>query len=114
MTMEYSYVELTIDQGATFTKARTLRNEDQTPKNLAGYTFLSQIRKSFYSTNPTANIAVTVTDAANGKIELSMDAANTAIIKAGRYVYDLKMTTNEGVTIREMEGVVTITPQVSK
>lgn len=108
------YIELTINQGATFKKSRTLKNADQTPIDLTGYTFVSQIRKSFYSMNPTANITVTTTDTANGIIELSMVAADTANVKAGRYVYDLKMTTDAGIVIREMEGVVTVTPQVSK
>ena len=109
-----AYTELTIDQGATFSSTVDLTNSDATAMNVAGYTFVSQIRKSFYSTNPTANIAVTIDDAANGRVRLSANADTTANIKAGRYVYDLKMTTDENITIRVIEGIVTITPQVSK
>jgi len=109
------YAELTIDQGATFSSVITLTNDDNTAIDLTGYTFECQIRKSYYSTNATANIAVTIEgDAANGAVRLSLDSANTANIKAGRYLYDLKMTDDEDTTIRVIEGIVTITPQVSK
>ena len=108
------YAELTIDQGATFSSIITLTNDDNTTINVANSTFESQIRKSYYSTNPTANIQVTVEGtAANGQVRLFIDAANTANIKAGRYLYDLKMTANN-VTTRILEGIVTVTPQVTK
>lgn len=108
------YAELTIDQGATFTTTIDLTNDDNTAIDLTNYTFECQIRKSYYSVNATANIAVTIENAANGRVRLSMDAANTANIKAGRYLYDLKMTDDTDTTIRVVEGIVTITPQVSR
>lgn len=108
------YAELTIDQGATFSTTLDLQNDDNTPMDLAGHTFSCQIRKSYYSSNATANVTVTVEDSANGRVRLAMDSANTANIKAGRYLYDLKMTDDVDVTIRVVEGIVTITPQVSR
>jgi len=109
------YSELTIDQGATFSTVINLTNDDNTPLDITDYSFECQIRKSYYSTNATANIAVTIDgDAANGAVRLSLDSANTANIKAGRYLYDLKMTDDANVTIRVLEGIVTITPQVSR
>lgn len=108
------YVELTIDQGTTFSTVITLTNDDNSPIDLAGHTFSSQIRKSYYSTNPTANVSVTAEDEANGVVRMSIDAANTANIKPGRYLYDLKMTDESNTVIRVVEGIVTITPQVSR
>ena len=109
------YAELTLDQGATFTSTLDLTNDDNTPMNVANSTFSSQIRKSYYSTHPTANLVVTVDgDAANGRIRMELDSANTANIKPGRYVYDLKMTNEANVTIRIVEGIMTVTPQVSR
>lgn len=108
------YAELTIDQGATFSSVITLINDDNTTINLANTTFESQIRKSYYSTNSTANVSVVVEgNVANGQVRLFMDANNTANIKAGRYLYDIKMTAG-GVTTRILEGIVTVTPQVTK
>lgn len=108
-----AYAELTIDQGSTFTATLDLANDDGTGIDVSSSTFQSQIRKSYYSANPTANLAVTVTDAANGKVSLSLNASSTANIKAGRYLYDLKMTTGN-TTTRVIEGIITVTPQVSR
>lgn len=109
------YAELTIDQGATFTSTINLTNDDNSAMNLANSIFTCQIRKSYYSSNVTANVIATVEDAANGLIRLSVDAANTANIKPGRYLYDLKMVDTEANTyVRVIEGIVTVTPQVTR
>jgi hypothetical protein len=109
------YAELTIDQGATFSSTLDLTNDDNTPMNVANTTFAAEVRKSYYSTNATANLVVTVEgDAANGRIRMGLDAANTANIKPGRYLYDLKMTSNANVSIRIVEGILTVTPQVTR
>lgn len=108
-----AYVELTIDQGSTFQASVNLANDDETPIDVTGYTFKSQIRKSYYSTTSTANLNVTVVEAVNGKLVLSLPSDQTANIKAGRYLYDLKMTSGNTIT-RVIEGIITVTPQVSK
>jgi hypothetical protein len=109
-----AYAELTIDQGTTFEASLDLKNDDGTAINVTNYVFQSQIRKSFYSANSTANLVVAITDSVNGVIKLSLTSANTANIKAGRYLYDVKMTTPAGSTTRIIEGIATITPQVSR
>lgn len=108
-----AYAELTIDQGSTFEATLNLANDDETPINVTNSTFQSQIRKSYYSTAATANLVVTIVEAANGKVVLSLPSYQTANIKAGRYLYDLKMTTGN-TTTRIIEGIITVTPQVSK
>jgi hypothetical protein len=109
------YAELTIDQGANLSSTIDLTNDDNTPINLTNTNFTCQIRKSYFSTNATANVTVTVeSPAANGRVRLSMDAANTANIKSGRYLYDLKMIDASNNHIRVLEGIITITPQVTR
>lgn len=109
-----AYVELTVDQGTTFETSVALTNDDQTAINITGYAFASQIRKSYYSTNAVANLTVTIVDSANGNVKLSMTSANTANVKAGRYLYDLLMTDTSGVKTRVIEGIITVTPQVTR
>jgi len=109
-----AYAELTIDQGTTFQTSIDLANDDGTAINVANYTFQSQIRKSYYSANATANLTVTVVDEANGNVTLSLTSDETANIAAGRYLYDIKMTSSGDVTTRIVEGIVTVTPQVSR
>lgn len=109
-----AYAELTLDQGSSFETTVDLTNDDGTAINVTNYVFSSQIRKSYYSSNVTANLIVTVTNAANGNVKMSLDAANTANIRAGRYLYDLKMVTDTNVTTRIVEGIITVTPQVTR
>jgi hypothetical protein len=109
-----AYAELTLDQGTTFEATVDLINDDGTAINVTNYIFSSQIRKSYYSSNTAANLVVTITNAVNGNVKMSLAAGNTANIKPGRYLYDLKMTTPGGVTTRVVEGIITVTPQVSR
>lgn len=108
------YAELTIDQGSTYESQLDLVNDDGSAINVAGYVFNAQIRKSYYSLNPTANMTITIVNSANGNVTLSLNAATTSNIKAGRYVYDVKMMDTANTVTRIVEGIITITPQVTK
>lgn len=111
-----AYVELYIDQGATFNNVLNI-NDDMTNANinLSNYIVTSQMRRSYYSQNASANIVCTVTDAANGTITMSLAAANTALIKPGRYLFDVKINnTSTLVVTRIVEGIMTVTPSISK
>jgi hypothetical protein len=44
---------------------------------------------------------------------MSLNSANTANIYPGRYVYDVYITSNVG-RIRVLEGIVNVSPQVTK
>jgi hypothetical protein len=110
-----AYVELFLDQGTTFNNIINLTDDiTNTPINISGYTAISQLRRSYYSANVSANITCTITDAANGELTLSMTAANTATLKPGRYVFDVKTIDELNTTSRILEGTITVTPQVSK
>lgn len=71
------------------------------------------MRKSFYATSSTI-ITSTITGNANGEITLSMTAANTANLSPGRSVFDLVITSPTGVKTRVVEGVIVISPGVTK
>lgn len=109
------YAELTLDQGADFSSAITLTNDDGSVINCTNYQFSSQIRKSYYSANATADFVVSSSsDFSNGEVVLTLTAANTANIKPGRYLYDLKMSNTPNGTLRVVEGIITVTPQVTR
>jgi hypothetical protein len=103
---------LVIDQGANFTVTINYSNDEGVPNNLTGYTARAQMRKSYYSAN-SISFTSSFTDAANGEIMLSMTPALTANIKAGRYVYDLTVSSNVTV-LRIVEGIVTVLPGVTR
>ena len=110
-----AYVELFMDQGTTFNNIINLTDDiTNTPINVYGYTVTSQMRRSFYSANVSANITCTVTNSSNGEITMTMTAANTANIKPGRYVFDVKTVDLLNVVNRVLEGIIIVTPQVTK
>lgn len=110
-----AYVELYMDQGATFNNVINLTDDvTNTYVNVSGYTVRSQMRRSYYSTNATANLVCTVTDAANGEITMSLGASNTAAIKAGRYLFDLETIDTSNTVSRVLEGIITVTPEITR
>jgi hypothetical protein len=110
-----AYAELYLDQGTTFNNVINL-TDDLTNAyiNVSGYVVRSQMRRSYYSQNASATITCTISDAPNGEITMSMTAANTANLKAGRYLYDLEVIDTAGTVSRILEGIITVTPEVTR
>ena len=50
----------------------------------------------------------------SGVIVMSLTATQTAVLKSGRYVYDLQITAADTTVTRVLEGVITIRPEVTK
>lgn len=110
-----AYVELYMDQGATFNNILTITDDlTNAYLNVASYNVSSQMRRSYYSANASANLVCSITDAANGEITLSLDAANTSNLKAGRYVFDIKNEDGNGNITRILEGIISVTPSVTR
>ena len=112
--MAAGYTELFLEQGSTFNTSITLDDLNGVPFNLVNYSASSQMRKSYYSKNPTATFTIsTGVYPEQGIIYLNLDSANTANIYPGRYVYDVYVTNDEG-RIRVLEGIINVTPQATK
>jgi hypothetical protein len=107
------YTDLYIDQGADFSSAIDLENDDGTPINVTNYIFTSAFRTSYYTANTSGNLQITILNAAMGNVQISLDAANTANIYARRYVYDVKMIDSSNTTTRILQGLLTVTPRVT-
>jgi len=106
-----SIKNLTVDQGTTFSLTLNLSNDDGSEKDLTEYTIASQLRKSYYSNIYTA-FATDKVDL-TGEVTISLTAAQTSQLKAGRYVYDIEIASSEE-TVRVLEGIVTVTPEVTR
>lgn len=102
---------ITIDQGTTFSTTLTLTNDDGTDKDLSDYTVTSQIRKSYYTSTYTDFTTAKVN--LEGEITLSLTPTQTSALKAGRYVYDVEIA-SDAETLRVLEGIITVTPEVTK
>lgn len=101
---------LVIDQGTTFASSIELLDENDEAINVTGYTARGQIRKHYTSTNA---VSFTTT-LSNGSLIISLTANQTANIVSGRYVYDLELVDGSGTVVRILEGIATITPEVTK
>jgi hypothetical protein len=112
--MPAGYSELFLEQGASFNTSITLDDVSGEAFNLVNYTASSQMRKSYYSSNAAATFVVNTGDNPSlGTITMSLDAANTANIYPGRYVYDVYVS-KDSTRVRVLEGIINVTPQVTK
>jgi hypothetical protein len=111
--MPAAYTNLYLEQGTTYNTTITLDDVYGANYNLVGYTANSQIRKSYYSSNATA-IFITSIDTGNASITLSLTSLITANIAPGRYVYDTTITDRVGSVTRILEGIIDVSPSVTR
>ena len=108
-----AYTEVLIEQGATFSTTVNVEDTSGSAVNLSGYSASSQMRKSYYSSTY-STIQASVTGTSNGEITLSMTSANTANLTPGRSVFDLIITSPASVVTRVIEGIIVISPGVTR
>jgi len=112
--MPAAYSNIYIEQGTSFSTTITIDDVYGEVFNLNYYAVSSQIRKSYYSANTTA-VFDTAINVGQGSITLSLSAQTTANIYPGRYVYDTKLVgINNGQASRILEGVVEVSPSVTR
>ena len=104
-------VNLVMDQAASFSTSFNVEDTDGNPIDFSNYTASSQMRKSYSSLNA---YSFSATGNSTGYITLSMNAATTNTVTAGRYVYDVEVVDNSGIKSRIAEGIITVTPQVTR
>lgn len=105
-------LNLIVDQGASFETTLNLTDDNDETVSLVGYTGAGQIRKHYSSLTAT-NFNVTL-GGANGTVTLALSANTTSSLVAGRYVYDVEVADGNGIVSRLFEGIVTVTPQVTR
>lgn len=103
---------LLIDQGSDFSTEIDVLDDNGDPVVLTGFTGAAQMRKHYTSSTSTAfNVSI---NASEGTVTLSMNAATSSTVTPGRYVYDCELTSSSNVVSRLVEGIVTVTPQVTR
>lgn len=103
---------LIIDQGADFTTTINVTDDDDNVIDLTGYSGTAQMRKHYTSVT-FYSFTVTIYPQ-TGEVTLGLSANTTNSITPGRYVYDCELLDGNGKTSRLIEGIVTITPQVTR
>ena len=105
---------IVIEQGFDFDTSFQLEDTRSNAfLNLTGAATTAQIRK-----HPIASTAVSfgtsVSSPEQGIISITMTAAKTATLKAGRYVYDVKLTTLDGSEYKAVEGAALVRAGVTR
>ena len=103
----------TLEQGTTFSREITVQ-ESGSAMNLTGYTGRMQMRSTHDASTIALTFTVAVSNAAQGKLQLTSTATQTASVQEGMYVYDLEIESGGAVVTRLMEGNVTVTPEVTR
>lgn len=103
---------IVIDQGTTFQTSINVTDENDEVVNLTGYSAAAQMRKHYTSSNATS-FSVSISPSL-GIVTLSMTANTTNTLVPGRYMYDCELTDTNGAVTRLVEGIVTVTPGVTR
>ncbi len=108
------YSNLSVDQGSNFAAQIDVTDSDGDSLDLNGYTAEGQLRKTYTSTTSTA-FTSEIFNASGGVVKISLNAAATNGLKAGRYVYDVEITkTSTGDITRIVEGQLEVRPGVTR
>lgn len=114
--------QLTINQGATFQFSFQVladSSEGCLPRDLSGWTARMQIRPSYESESVVLSLdssgGITINES-EGRVLLEASSDQTAAIPApAAYVYDIEgFNTSNGVVERWLEGVVRVSPEVTR
>ena len=109
--------DILIEQGATYSQVITYK-ETGAAISLVGYTARMQVRATLESAEAlieltTGNGRIALGGAA-GTITLTISATDTAALTAGRGVYDLELVSGSGIVTRLLQGVATISRNVTR
>ena len=109
-------LNLTVEQGTTFSQTLTWKI-DNVLVNLTGYTARMQAREDVTSSDTILSLTqasgITLGGAA-GTIVIALNAASTAALVAGNYVYDLELVSGAGVVTRLVQGTFTVSAEVTR
>ena len=114
------YEDFIIDQGTDFTIQLELVDANGSAKDLTGYSSSSQIRKTYSSSDSDAVSFSTQFQSprSSGVINLTITNSQTGLMKAGRYVYDVEISSLDSadntIVERILEGQITMSPSVTK
>jgi len=106
---------LVLEQGTNFQAVIKLFANNTDALNLTGFSASSQMRRSYDSVSATATLSVAIPIPSNGELYLTLPAGSSTSIRYGRYLYDVVLTqSGTGTITRAVEGIITVTPRVTR
>ena len=124
--MPAGIADLLIQQGETFTRIITLKDNQVVPVpiNLTGYTARASIRTTADATTVTATFLCTFDpDRLTGRITISLTDAETSLLptvgktdysKLAKYTWDMEIVSPGGIVTRILNGTITVSPEVTR
>lgn len=115
--MKAGTYNITVDQGTDWSEVYTVKNSNDTPVNLTGYTARMHVRRDYDATTTlveltTENGRIALGGAA-GTITLTLSAAVTAgITRSG--VYDIELVSAGGLVYRPLRGDFVLRREVTR
>lgn len=113
-----STYNISIDQGATYTLAISYKDSNGAAINLTNYTAAMQLRSTYTSvdavlslSSPSNGIVIT---GATGLISITITDTQTSALSSNNFVYDLEITSSSNVKTRLIQGIVTVSPEVTR
>jgi hypothetical protein len=100
------------EQGATFNFNFRVET-DGVPWDLSDYTFAMQVRRSTSSNTTLLNIT-SATMTSVGRVSATVPATTMDGVPAGRWVYDIELTSSGDEVTRILEGRFIVSPQVTQ
>lgn len=109
------YVELYMDRGVDFSTTINIEDDsNNTPQDLTNCNVRCQMKRSLVSPNASATLNAYVSNTSLGEITLSLDSANTRLLKPGPYFYDVKIIDHDNsANTRLIEGMIYVSPSIS-
>lgn len=106
------------EQGASFRRKLTLKQDDGALIDLSGYSARMQVRASLESATAlieltTANSRIEI-QGPEGVVILKLSPSETAGLAAGTYVYDLELVSGTGDVQRLLEGRFVVSRNVTR
>jgi len=106
---------IVIEQGFDFNTTFELENTSTTnPLNLSNYTIEAQLRKTYSSSTAVEFACTIIQPPSDGKVQILLTDVETANLKEGRYVYDIKATNFTGQSLKLIEGSALVRPGVTR
>jgi len=106
---------LVIHTGTDFTQTFLLEDEQtNSALNLTGYNGCAQLKR-YESSSKTADFVITfANERTTGRVTVSLGSTVSAMIKPGKYFYDLLLNSPTGTTSRVVEGTALVKKAVTR
>ena len=107
-------VNMQIDKGTDFSSTFDLNKRDNAPLDLTLYDFQAKMRKHAAAPGAIGFAATYGGQPAKGNLTISLTSAQTGVITAGRYEYDVMVINrNSNVKTKVITGQVLVIPTAS-